>query len=59
MLVEAANSAARSKHTYLAAQHARITSRRGHRTAPRWAVAHSMLVSADYMLIRDEPYHDL
>ena len=58
MLVEAANSAARSKHTYLAAQHARIASRRGHNRAAM-AVAHSMLVSAYYMLIRDEPYHDL
>ncbi len=58
MLVEAANSAARSKHTYLAAQHARIASRRGHGRAAM-AVAHSMLVSAYYMLIRDEPYHDL
>ena len=58
MLVEAANSAARSKHTYLAAQHARIASRRGHNRATM-AVAHSMLVSAYYMLIRDEPYHDL
>ena len=58
MLVEAANSAARSKHTYLAAQHARIASRRGHNRAAM-AVAHSMLVAAYYMLIRDEPYHDL
>lgn len=58
MLVEAANSAARSKHTYLAAQHARIASRRGHNRAAM-AVAHSMLVSAYYMLTRDEPYHDL
>lgn len=58
MLVEAANSAARSKHTYLAAQHARIASRRGHGRAAM-AVAHSMLVSAYYMLLRDEPYHDL
>ena len=58
MLVEAANSAARSKHTYLAAQHARIASRPGHNRAAM-AVAHSMLVAAYYMLIRDEPYHDL
>ena len=58
MLVEAANSAARSKHTYLAAQHARIASRRGHNRAAM-AVAHSMLVAAYHMLIRDEPYHDL
>lgn len=58
MLVEAANSADRSKHTYLAAQHARIASRRGHGRAAM-AVAHSMVVSAYYMLTRDEPYHDL
>ena len=58
MLVEAANSAARSKNTYLSAQFARLASRRGHNRAAV-AVAHSMLVSAYYMLVRDEPYRDL
>lgn len=58
MLVEAANSAARSKDTYLSAKFARIAGRRGRKRAAV-AVAHSMLVSAYYMLTRDEPYHDL
>jgi transposase len=58
MLVEAANSAARTKHTYLAAHFARIASRRGHSRAAM-AVAHSMLVAAYHMLKRDQPYHDL
>ena len=54
MLVEAASSVSRSKNTYLAAQYARIASRRGKKRAAV-AVAHSMLVSAYYMLQRDEP----
>jgi transposase len=58
MLVEAANSAARTKNTYLAAQFARLSSRRGHNRAAV-AVAHTMLVSAYWMLLRDEPYKDL
>jgi transposase len=43
---------------YMAAQHARLTRRRGMGPA-QVAVAHSMLVSAYWMLKRDEPYHDL
>jgi len=58
MLVEAAQSASRTKDTYLAAQFARLTSRRGHNRAAV-AVAHSILVSAYWMLVRDEPYRDL
>lgn len=58
MLVEAANSAARTKDTYLAAQFARLSGRRGHNRAAV-AVAHTMLVSAYYMLLRDEPHKDL
>ena len=58
MLVEAANSAARTKDTYLAAQFSRLASRRGHNRAAV-AVAHSMLVSAYWMLVRDEEYKDL
>ncbi|MDQ0242096.1 transposase [Arthrobacter bambusae] len=57
-LVEAAASAARSKNTYLSAQQARIASRRGAKRA-QIAAAHSILVSAYYMLERDEPYRDL
>jgi len=58
MLVEAANSASRTKNTYLASQFKRIASRRGQGRAAV-AVAHSMLVSAYWMLERDEPYQDL
>jgi len=54
MFVEAANSAARCKDTYLAAQFARIASRRGHGRAAG-AVAHSMLVSAYWMLELTSP----
>jgi transposase len=56
MLVEAAGSVGRMKSkNYLAAQHARLTRRRGMGRA-QVAVAHSMLVSAYWMLKRDEPY---
>ena len=59
MLVEAAGSVGRMRgKNYLAAQHARLTKRRGMGRA-QVAVAHSMLVSAYWMLTRDEPYHDL
>ncbi len=59
MLVEAAGSVGRMKgKNYLAAQHARLTSRRGMGRA-QVAVAHSILVSAYYMLKTDEPYRDL
>ena len=43
---------------YLAAQHARLTRRRGTGRA-QVAVAHSILVIAFHMLSRDEPYRDL
>ena len=59
MLVEAAGSVGRMHgKNYLAAQHARLTKRRGMRRA-QVAVAHSILVSAYWMLTRDEAYHDL
>jgi transposase len=59
MLVEAAGSVGRMKgKNYLAAQHARLTARRGMSRA-QVAVAHSILVSAYFMLTRDEPYRDL
>ncbi|MCU1605123.1 MAG: transposase family protein [Modestobacter sp.] len=58
MLVEAAGSVGRSKDNYLSAQHARLMARRG-RSRAQVAVAHSILVSAYYMLSRDEPYRDL
>jgi len=59
ILVEAAGSVGRMHDkNYLAAQHSRITRRRGMGRA-QVAVAHSILVSAYYMLQRDEPFHDL
>jgi transposase len=59
MLVEAAGSVGRMHDkNYLAAQHARLLKRRGMGRA-QVAVAHSILVSAYWMLKRDQPYHDL
>jgi transposase len=58
ILVEAAGSVGRSKDNYLSAQHARLMARRG-RSRAQVAVAQSILVSAYYMLSRDEPYRDL
>ena len=56
MLVEAAGSVGRMHgKNYLAAQHARLMRLRGMGRA-QVAVAHSMLVSAYWMLKRDEPY---
>jgi transposase len=57
-LVQAANAAARTKGTYLAAHYARIKGRRGHKKAVV-AIAHSILVIAYYLLERGEPYSDL
>jgi len=59
MLVEAAGSVGRMHgKNYLAVQHSRLTQRRGMRRA-QVAVAHSILVTAYYMLKRDQPYQDL
>jgi transposase len=59
MLVEAAGAVGRMKgKNYLSAQHARLTRRRGMGRA-QVAVAHPILVSAYWMLTRDEPYRDL
>jgi hypothetical protein len=59
MLVEAAGSVGRMKDkNYLAVQYARLTARRGMSRA-QVVVAHSILVSAFYMLLRDQPYRDL
>jgi hypothetical protein len=55
---KAANAAARSKGTYLAAHYARIKGRRGHKRAIV-AVAHSILVIAWHLLTRNQPYTDL
>ncbi len=59
MLVEAVGSVGRMEGAnYLSAQHARLTARRGMGRA-QVAVAHSILVSAYWMLTRDEPCRDL
>jgi transposase len=58
MLVESASSVSRTKNTYLGAQYAQIASRRGKKRAAV-AVAHSILVSAYYMLQRHEPYREV
>jgi transposase len=57
-LVQAANAAAHTKNTYLAAQYHRLAGRRGKKRAVV-AVAHSILTIAYYMLKRQEPYREL
>jgi transposase len=57
-LVLAANAAARSKNSYLAAQYNRLAARRGKKRAIV-ALAHSMLVAVYHILSRREPYRDL
>jgi hypothetical protein len=56
--VEAANAAARSKNTYLAAQYHRLAARRGRQKA-LVALAHTLLVMAYYVLLREEEYQEL
>ena len=53
-----AHAAARTKGTYLAALYHPLAARRGKKRAII-AVAHSIVVSAFHMLIRDEPYREL
>jgi transposase len=57
-LIEAAQSAAKSKGTYLAAQFRRLVSRRGKKKA-LVAVAHSILVITHHVLTRRETYQAL
>jgi transposase len=57
-LVEAAQAAARVKHSYLAAQFRRLAARRGVKRA-LVAVAHSLLVIIYALLTRDSTYADL
>ncbi len=57
-LTESAKAAARSKGTYLAAQHARIKRRRGPAKATG-ATRHSILVAAYFILRDGVPYRDL
>ena len=58
LLTQAAHAGARTKDTYLSALYRRIAARRGKKRAII-AVAHSILVSIYYMLLRQQPYHDL
>jgi hypothetical protein len=58
VLVEAAQAAARGKHTYLGAQYRRLAPRRGAKKAII-AVAHSILVIVYHVLLRHAPYRDL
>ncbi len=57
-LTQAAQAAARTKNTYLAAQYHRLAARRGKKKAIM-AVAHSILVIAYHLIQRHEDYHDL
>ena len=59
MLVEAAGSVGRMKGQELHGRPARPTDQATWHGPAQVAVAHSMLVSAYWMLKRDEPYHDL
>jgi hypothetical protein len=59
MLTETAGSVGRMNgKNYLAVQHARLMRRRG-RSRAQIAVAHSIFITAYYMLKRHEPYRDL
>jgi len=58
VLTQVAWAAVRTKDTYLSALYRRIAARRGKKRAIM-AVAHSILVSIYYMLIRQQPYQDL
>jgi transposase len=57
-LVEAAQAAARTKDTYLAAQYRRLAARRGAKRAAV-AVAHSLLVMVYALLTQQTGYHEL
>jgi len=57
-LIEAAHAAARSKHTYLAAQFRRLAARRGSKRAAV-AVGHSILIIIWHRLAHGHPYRDL
>lgn len=58
VLVQAAHAASKTKHTYLAAQYHRLAARRGKKKAIL-AVAHSILVIAYHLMLRQEPYREL
>jgi len=58
VLVQAAQAAAHTKHTSLAARYRRIAARRGTKRAAI-ALAHTILVIAYHVISRREPYHEL
>jgi transposase len=58
VLTQLAHAAVHTKDTYLAALYRRLAARRGKKRAIR-AVAHAIMVSAFYMLTRNEPYREL
>ena len=58
VLVQAAQAAAHTKHTALAARYRRIAARRGAKRAVI-AVAHSILVIAYHVIARRQPYREL
>ena len=57
-LTQLAHAAAGTKDTYLSALYHRLAARRGKKRAIM-AVAHAIVVSAFYMLSRNEPYREL
>lgn len=56
-LTQMAHAASRTKNTYLSAQYHRLAGQRGKKRAIM-AVAHSILIIAYHMILRQEPYHD-
>jgi transposase len=58
LLVQAAQAAAHTKHTALAARYRRIAARRGHKKAVV-ALAHALLVIIYHVIARRQPYHEL
>jgi transposase len=56
-LTEAAQAAARNTHCYLAARYRRLVVRRGKRKAAV-AVGHTILLTAYYLLVRQDTYRD-
>jgi hypothetical protein len=58
LLVQAAQAAAHTKHTALAARYRRIAARRGHKKAIV-AQAHALLVIMYHVIARRQPYHEL
>jgi transposase len=57
-LVEAARATAHTKNNYLSAQYHRLAARRGSNRATI-ALAHTILVTIYYMLVRGTSYHEL